>query len=667
MSASGYVIGIDTGGTYTDAAIFDLSNRTIIASAKALTTKGDLSRGIASAMQAALAQCAPALALDRVRRVCLSTTLATNAMVEGHGGLVDTFLIGFTDGMELRSGITEALADVRVVTIAGGHRHDGSERAPLDLAALDVALAERTADAYAVSAHYAVRNADHERRAGAHIFERTGKPVTLSSDLSDALDGPARARTAACNARIIPLLVKLERAVHVAMQEIGIEARVMIVRGDGSIATAEVVLQRPIETILSGPAASVAGARFLTELDDFIICDIGGTTSDVAKVRDGWPALKRDGSHVGGLRTLVRSIDMRTEGLGGDSALAFDRHNAVQLDTRRAVPLSLVVARWPQIEQELQQALTLPVITDRAIAYLLPQALGDAADQAHFDPLECELLQQLNTDKPTAYRDLALGARTRASITKLVRQGALAWSGFTPSDAAHILGLQSQWSRAGAMLGAELLLRASGLLSGLDVESEIEAFAQKVYQALCTDSTRLLIESLGDIPPAEGRNALIETIAAGGNTYADLAVSLRANVPIVAVGGPAPVFYPEVGRRLGVEVVIPPRSEVANAIGAAVGVIRARAVITISRADDGHYVIHHGSPPERHTGGDAAMARACELVKEQALQLSAEMGAGDRLGDIELDIQRIDIPHMTDEGRLVSAIISAQVVGAART
>jgi hypothetical protein len=98
----------------------------------------------------------------------------------------------------------------------------------------------------------------------------------------------------------------------------------MVVRGDGALVSAAFARQRPIETILSGPAASLVGARHMTGLDDAVVSDIGGTTTDVAVLDKGRPRLDPEGATVGGFRTMVEAVAMRTFGLGGDSEVALE-------------------------------------------------------------------------------------------------------------------------------------------------------------------------------------------------------------------------------------------------------------------------------------------------------------------------------------------------------
>ncbi|NBY27594.1 MAG: hypothetical protein EBQ71_11260 [Betaproteobacteria bacterium] len=204
LSAS-YLVGVDTGGTYTDAAIIEASGHRVIASAKAITTKGDLAIGVAEAITRAVALLPQGLQPQDISLVSVSTTLATNAVVEGHGSAVGVVLIGFDAAMVARTGIAQAFPGMPVESVPGGHDHNGDPRLPLDLEALEAALSRMAGkvDAFAVAGAFAVRNAAHEHAARELIVARTGKPVTLSTELSSSLDAPRRALTAALNARLI--------------------------------------------------------------------------------------------------------------------------------------------------------------------------------------------------------------------------------------------------------------------------------------------------------------------------------------------------------------------------------------------------------------------------------------------------------------------------------
>ena len=272
------LLGIDTGGTYTDAVLYS-ENQGVFASAKALTTKHNLAIGIANALEAILK---PGLA--KIELVSLSTTLATNAIVEGQGSPICLLLLGYpTNALQL-AGLGEALGSDPVVFIAGGHTINGDEQTSLDLEATRRAILEYApkVTAFAISGYFAVHNPTHELAVRELARQLTGLPVTCGHELTSNLNAPRRALTAALNARLIPFLQQLILSVKNTLEEKGISAPLMVVKGDGSLVEAQVALERPVETILSGPAASVMGARYLSGEEDVIVVDMGGTTTDIA-------------------------------------------------------------------------------------------------------------------------------------------------------------------------------------------------------------------------------------------------------------------------------------------------------------------------------------------------------------------------------------------------
>ena len=299
------LLGVDTGGTYTDAVL--IREERVIASAKALTTRQDLAIGVGGAVRAVLDEAG--VRPGEIGLASLSTTLATNALVEGQGGRVALIHIGFGAGDLDRHGLSAALKGDPALLLAGGHSHAGGEAAPLDVAALEAFLETDGAhvSGFAVAAQFATRNPAHELEAARIIAARTGAPVTCSHELSARLNGPKRAVTAVLNARLIGMIDRLIGRAQDVLRELGIAAPMMVVRGDGALMSAAQARARPIETILSGPAASLVGARWLTGAEEALVSDIGGTTTDVAMLRGGRPAIDPAGARVGGFRTMVEA------------------------------------------------------------------------------------------------------------------------------------------------------------------------------------------------------------------------------------------------------------------------------------------------------------------------------------------------------------------------
>ncbi|MBN9054315.1 MAG: hydantoinase/oxoprolinase family protein, partial [Rhizobiales bacterium] len=281
------LLGIDTGGTYTDAVLYS-ETQGVVARAKALTTRHDLSVGISGAVEAVLSEAkAPVSAIGLVS---LSTTLATNALVEGQGGRAGLVMIGFGPEDLKRDGLADALGNDPVLFLPGGHNVHGNE-APLDMTALDEVLPvlAETVSSFAVAGYFAVRNPAHEERVRDRIRAVSHLPVTCSHELSSRLGGPRRALTTLLNARLVSMIDRLIGSCEDYLKRRGIDVPMMVVRGDGALISAAEARLRPIETILSGPAASLVGARHLTGLDNAVVSDIGGTTTDVAVLDGGRP------------------------------------------------------------------------------------------------------------------------------------------------------------------------------------------------------------------------------------------------------------------------------------------------------------------------------------------------------------------------------------------
>ena len=345
------LLGVDTGGTYTDAVLVR-DDSEVIASAKALTTRQDLALGIGEAVRSVLdaSQVPP----SDVAMASLSTTLATNALVEGQGGRIGLIYVGFRERDLETHGLCDALKGDPYVICSGGHNHAGAEADALDVEAVHTFLEGpgRDVSAYAVASQFATRNAAHELMGAEMVRQHSDRPVSLSHQLSAKLNGPKRAMTALLNARLIGMIERLMgRAEHV-LSGLGIDAPMMVVRGDGALISTGQARARPIETILSGPAASIVGARWLTQADDAIVSDIGGTTTDVALLRAGRPAIDPDGARVGKYRTMVEAVAMRTTGLGGDSEVHVNTEGlkgGVHLGPRRVLPVSLLAAQSPDV------------------------------------------------------------------------------------------------------------------------------------------------------------------------------------------------------------------------------------------------------------------------------------------------------------------------------
>ena len=653
-----FLLGIDTGGTYTDAAVITAHDHRVMAAAKALTTRGDLALGVAEAMGKALAELAPE-AVAEVGLVCISTTLATNAVVEGHGSPIAVLLIGFDEVMVQRSGILSGLPGTPIIRVAGGHDHNGAPLSMLDLEALDEAVRRHgtEVEAFAVAARFAVRNPEHELAARERLTALTGKPVTLSSELTSALDAPRRALTAALNARLISRISLLISAVSRAMHRFGIVCPLMIVKGDGTLALAESVALRPIETVLSGPAASVVGAAALSGLHDFILSDMGGTTTDLAVLAGGRPRVAEEGAEVGGWRTMVRAIDVRTVGLGGDSAVEVRLDGAIKVGPERVVPVSLIGHGFPDVMDELESELADPRSGSLAGRFVLrPLGAQALTAPASLNPRETELLGRLG-ERPLPLRKLAVSSGTQRLLKALARKGVVQLAGFTPSDAAHVLGLQDNWSAEAAGLTARLLVRHRDM--GEPSPDRVEAFCRDVWCEVVRLSSRAVLETAVGQPLAGDR--LADAVCRGSGALGLAKIRMSPSVPVVAVGAPVEVYYGEVGRRLGVEIEMPEHFEIANAVGAASGVVARSVTVEVIGDGSGLFTVLGPSGPRSIPDAAAALAHAKREATRHATAAAVAMGA--ERPEVRVRVEKQMLPDAVDENGLFEALVTAEAVG----
>ncbi len=527
-------LGVDTGGTYTDAVILDFDSEQVLRKAKALTTRHDLTIGIANAIEGL-----GALQPEHIKLVSVSTTLATNAVVEGRGGRVCLLAIGYKPKLLKEFGLTSDSSIKSVRVVGGGHDIMGEEIMPLDIDMAERVVAETQddVDAYAVSAYGGVRNPAHEIQLRDLILQRIDHPVVCGHQLTSQLNSIKRATTAALNARLMPLIRDLITATQRVLADKDISAPLMIVKGDGHIMSTKVAMERPVETLLSGPAASIVGGRYLSGARDGVVIDMGGTTTDIAILNAGEPAIISDGASVGGWRTCVRAADIRTAGLGGDSHILLDE-NGIALSPRRVIPLSLAATHYPNVLDELK----------------ILEASGRTSELV--PPCDC-LLKLRNPDGiPLNNREqeiLAALDNGPKSLIKLAAEldavhpvllgtdsleesGILGRIGLTPTDVLHAQGIYTQWNAEAAECGVRIYARQLGQ----QVENIISAVRTAVDRKLAIEIISKFISDETSFDSVLGCDvcALLVDKALGQSksNNSGISVKMQANMPLIAIG-----------------------------------------------------------------------------------------------------------------------------------
>jgi N-methylhydantoinase A/oxoprolinase/acetone carboxylase beta subunit len=656
-------VGIDAGGTFTDAVLHD-PERGVLAAAKA-RTRADLSIGVAEAIDRVLGadvgdgrtgSTAGPVSPRSVSLVSLSTTLATNALVEGVGRPVALVFIGFAETELDRGGLRRALGGGPVILVDGGHEHDGTERHPLDVAAVVGAASGLEVEAFAVTARFGVRNPAHEL-AVRDALAPLGKPVACGHELSSELDGPRRALTCVLNAGLTGMVTDLCRAARQVLDERGIDAPLMIVKGDGSLVDVEVAVERPIETILSGPAASLIGAAHLLGSGrpygppDLVVADIGGTTTDVGIIRDGHPTLSRRGATVGGHRTMVEAVEMFTTGLGGDSEVRVDARSAparLEVGPRRLVPLARLAIDEPDLVIDTLRSRQAPYRHgDTTFARAVDRAGRPAGA---LDQRADRILDGLAGWTPLD--EVATTNLERSTVRSLVGRGLVELAGFTPTDASHVLGLQDDGVGEASRLAADLVAGASDH-GGRPVRPDGAALSRWVVDTVVRRSAEAILEATlardglpeGTVDSPLVRQALDQraeidlTREGGPGPTPTTLISLGPSAPLVGLGAGAATYHPGAADLLGAKHLIPDHAGVANAVGAAVSSIRVTERATITQPTRGQFRIH--LPDAGPDTGDIepAVERATELLGQRVRHRAERTGAASVVLDV--DVERV--------------------------
>lgn len=594
------ILGIDTGGTYTDAVIIEYTTKRILRKAKALTTKEDLSVGIESALNNLNFS-----GLREVALVSLSTTLATNAIVEGRGCRTGLILIGSTPEGSLPSEET--------AIIQGKFDIKGRMLQHLDEEEIRQAAESMRGkvDAIAVSGYASVRNPAHELHVRNRIREILRIPVVCAHELTSSLGFYERTVTAILNARLIPIIDELIAHTKKVLAINSIQAPMMIVKGDGSLMHESRAREKPIETILSGPAASIIGGIFLTGQQDGLVVDMGGTTTDIAVIRRGVPKIREEGATVGGWLTRVKAADVRTFGIGGDSRVRVGRDGRLRVGPQKAWPLSVLGTRFPGMLEELKKYKKFKLFSDDQGAFdgfpYVP-ALNfyyfvKIPEGVEVSELEGQIIELLR-DQPHNLCYLAenLGFLPEKEILKrMTRLGILTRSALTPTDLLHVEGTYTEWNRELAEEAASLYAEGMGL--------SLDRFVSQVKE----DMTSRLTEACR---------------------------SCSWSGPIVALGAPVTAWMEEVGERLGVPLIIPTYSEVANAVGAAAGQVINTVEILI-RPDNMTKKFVVFAPWERVSFD--SLEAAADYAVEHGKEYAADSARGEEEGSFDYFIQREDV------------------------
>ncbi|MDW7733060.1 MAG: hydantoinase/oxoprolinase family protein [Methanolobus sp.] len=618
-----YSLGIDAGGTYTDAVIIRDDDGEVMDLNKSLTTYPDLLTGIRNCLEGL----DPAL-LQKVHFASVSTTLATNSVLEDTGFPVALILVNESE-VPNRSRIEH------FICVKGGHDASGNEVCPLDTGSVKMFVngTKDRVSAFAVSSYFSVRNPDHELKVKELIIELTGLPVVCGHELSQDLGAYERGVTAYLNARLIPVARDFMNAVQSELYRRNPDMEIMMLKCDGSMVGIREALRKPIESVFSGPAASLVGASSLSGLETCAVIDVGGTSTDVSLMHEGIPTLSDSGAIVGGWPTKVRAIRMETSAMGGDSHVWVKNH-LTNIGPKKVVPLCLAATIYPEIMEKLAKGQTILRNQYGENIQLTKFFVRTGKTPSDISSVEKELLDRIG-DRPLAVGEIYWNENRLPSpgtLDLLIRKRLIKGIGFTPTDALHVLGDYNEWNADASRMAARKL----AALAGTDEIEFCMEIKRRVARNMALNLVSFLLEKVD--------RGEIDKVLLGGSF-----ARFRIDVPVVLLGGPVPAYLDEMNRILDAELIVPENASVGNAVGAVAGkgVSRLEVLIRSNYSESKYnlrarsFIVFYPGGKEEFSDYHEALRFGEKIGTELVLDYMSASGLDEN--EVKIDINKKDI------------------------
>lgn len=644
------MLGIDTGGTYTDGVLLRYDTREVLSSKKSLTTKRDLSIGVEDVIKGI-----PIADPSAIQLVSISTTLATNAIAEGKGKNVALFLIGYDPDLIQSFQMETRLATPHYYYFSGGHDLHGQEKEMLDMPAIlhKAQEVKDRVDALAVSSYFSPLNPEHENRIYQAVSKVCDLPIVLGHHLTTKLGSVERATTAALNASLLAVLQDFVMAVRKVMDRRCIQAPLMVVRGDGTLMAEVFAAQTPVETIHSGPAASAMGGRFISGVDNALVVDIGGTTTDIALIQDGHVTIDEQGATVNGYKTAIKAASLFTIALGGDSRITLSSDDELLLGPERVVPLAYLAWQYPDIQDRLRglpQQTWSPASSDwLRYWFLLREPHHESQQKSGREKALIDLLRKGPKPVPEILERLGLMHVVQINAKHLLEQEVIGQAGLTPTDLLHVDGRFAPWDAEASAWALEAFCRC--------VDLDQEEIGRRIWNRMTETIVRAIILFLSGkvLDPAEHKdrdmgqwflhNSLYKT-------HPHLETAFRLRLPVIGIGAPAGIFLKDVADVLQTDLILPDHFEAANAVGAVAGTVMSSEEILVypRMSREGFeimgYYVQNSDERQAFEALRDALDHARAVASEQALDAAVRSGAENPQVHIEERVDGLDTYHI---------------------
>jgi N-methylhydantoinase A/oxoprolinase/acetone carboxylase beta subunit len=629
-----YVIGIDTGGTFTDGVLLQYRTRKVVNTCKTLTTREDLKIGVINALKK--------LKISEdydIRLVGISSTLATNSVAEGKASRVGLLLIGYDKQLIKEYGLKKKFNATKIAYFDGGHGAQGKELKPLDTENIKkwVKRHKKEVDAIAISSYFSPLNPDHENRAFNIVKEASDLPVVMGHQLSTKIDSIKRAATATINASLVAVMQDFIQAVRKSLADQGINAPLMIVRGDGTLMPYTEAVQKPVETVLSGPAASAIGGRFLSKKGNSLVIDVGSTTTDMALVQDNRVVVSEDGARVGDTQTAVEAARIRTISLGCDSRVSLDKYNKIQLGPDKVTPLSQLAMRYENVAKELNDlknrssmGIKFEEIEFWSLYKPVPETIVET-----LTPTQKNVVDAIGDEPKALARLLEIASvyhYSHLNMDHLIQQGYIECSTLTPSDILHVSDRIDLWDKEAAKTALDYICHKPELSKSKFIQDVFNRILSTIVEEIviflaCQDGrTKVMPERID----GEWGRWMLREVLTERNDF--ITVNLDSRVPIIGTGAAAEFFIKRASHRVNAHFILPEHYDVANAVGAISGsLMEIKEAIVFTQISESQYtyVVKLGEKQRNFEEFDDACDYAADKAKREARKAVIEAGAED--------------------------------------
>ncbi len=627
------IIGIDTGGTFTDGVLLHYSSREVISSAKSLTTRHDLKEGVVKVIKKL-----NITDEHRIKLVGISSTLATNSVAEGKARKVGLLLVGYDKDLIEKFGLEDNLSTDDISFFKGGHNAQGAEKEPLDIGGIREWIRDKQNDveAIAVSSYFSPLNPEHEEKAFEIIKEETDLPVVMAHQLSSKLNSIKRAATASINASLVAVMQDFILSVQNSLKELGIDAPLMIVRGDGTLMPYEEAVQKPVETVMSGPAASAIGGRFISGEGSSLVVDMGSTTTDIALVRNSRVVISEEGARVGNTDTAVEAARIRTISVGCDSKLNIDSKRELVIGPHRVRALSQIAVHHKEVRDELYE-LKNPANTRNNLYDLIYWYYHRPLDDFLFDQLndkQKKALDFLYEPKSLSWimQQMDVFHPSHLQLDELFLHGHLESSSLNPSDLLHVKGRMDLWDKEIAEIALKYFCRIYDFNPSEFIDKTFDRIVELIVEEIIIFLAYQNVDVSKMPMSIDGQwgKWMLREILYSDNDY--LTIDADSRYPIVGTGAPAKHFLKRAAKIVKTKCVLPEYTEVANAIGAVSGSISEtkEAMVFIRESDQQYtYIAKFDGQTKNFEQYDDACDYAEEMARLLAKEAARRAGAFD--------------------------------------